>query len=150
MSDEKVYDQYGTEIGIGDLVVTDGRVGMVSKFNAHSAPNVRVHSTKKVYAYEWGAPDIPKKGTRTKRDERGYPIRKEGSQYSWDWETEEYEYFEKDWRVVGEEPYTYTVVRQNTSGLTVLRKTDGTVPSPFLDAIEKHKLVFPDKESDSE
>lgn len=141
MTDKKVYDQYGTEIAIGDLVVTDGRVGMVSKFNAHNAPNVRVHSTKSVYAYEWGAPDIEREGERYKIVDGRYVI---------PYEKEKYTYFDRDWRVVGEEPYTYTVVRQNTSGLTVLRKTDGTQPSPFLDAIEKHKLVFPDKESASE
>lgn len=150
MTDKKVYDQYGTEIAIGDLVVTNGKVGMVSNFNAHGSVNVRIHSTRPVYAYEWGAPDIPKKGTRTKRDERGIPVRKEGSQFSWDWETEEYTYFDKDWRVVGTTPCTHTVVRQTTYDLTVLRKIDGTLPSPFLDAIEKHKLVFPDKESASE
>lgn len=144
-----VTDQYGTEIAIGDLVVSNGTVGMVSKFNAHGSVNIRVHSERDAYAHEWGAPEILKKGTRTKRDERGYPIRKEGSQYSWDWETEEYEYSEKDWRVVGKTPFTYTIVRQTSHALTVLRKIDGTLPSPFLDAIEKHKLVFPDKEKEN-
>lgn len=144
MTDKKVYDQYGTEIAIGDLVVTHGKVGMVAKFNAHGSVNVRIRSTKNVYAYEWGAPKIERKGTRYKRDEQGYYVKDSNGRNTW--EQEEYTYFDKDYRVVGEEPYTYTVIRQNTQSLTVLRKVDGILPSPFLEAIEKHKIIFPNKE----
>lgn len=143
--DKPPTDQYGTEIAIGDLVVTNGKVGMVSKINAHGAPNVRIPSKRSIYAYEWGAPDIERKGTRYKRDEQGYYVKDSNGRNTW--EEEEYTYMDKDRRVVGETDYTYTVIRQNTRNLTVLRKVDGTLPSPFGDAIERHRIIFPDKEN---
>lgn len=142
--DKPPTDQYGTEIAVGDLVVTNGKVGMVSKINSYGAPNVRIPSKRNIYAYEWGAPDIERKNTRYKRDEQGYYLRDANGRNTW--EQEEYTYFDKDRRVVGETDYTYTVIRQNTRNLTVLRKVDGTLPSPFGDAIERHRIIFPDKE----
>lgn len=147
MSDKKITDQYGTEIAIGDLVVTNGKVGMVSGINAHNAPNVRIPSTRNVYAWEYGAPQVEKTGKRAKRDEQGYYVREPNTAggLRGGWVYEEYTWMDKDRRVVDTIPHFYTVIRQNTSDLTVLRKIDGTIPSPFLDAIKKHEIMFPAK-----
>lgn len=139
-------DSYGVQIETGDLVVSGGKIGIVSKINGYNAPTIRYPRTVNTYAWEWGAPDI----------EEEY----EKWDYTAYYALPDYEARKaykgvltkrmvKDMRVVATRDGFYSQNRQNTSNITVIRKHDGTQPSSMVNIIDRHKELFPIKESDN-
>lgn len=133
-------DSYGVQIETGDLVVSGGKIGIVSKINNYNAPTIRYPVTVNTYAWEWGAPDVEETYNKwnydvyyalptyeEKRNYKGVPTKR----------------MVKDKRVVATRDGFYSQNRQNTSNITVIRKHDGTEPSSMLDMIERHSLLFP-------
>lgn len=126
-------DSNGIVIEAGDLVASNGVVGTVKNINGWGSINVRYKNERPLYAYEEGAHDVPY----------------EHKPYQYNRETRQYEYgetetrYKKDFRSIGRIQYDATQVRVNTSGITVLRKNDGTIPPAIAAAFSIHEIVFP-------
>lgn len=143
MSQYKPTDTNGVEIETGDLIVSYGRVGIVSKINNYNAPSVKIPTVENIYAHEWGAPDVEEEYNDWKYSEYYDLPYEERRTYKGELKTR----MVKDKRVVGTRPGSYTQNRQNTRWTLVLRKADGSRPSALGEVFEKHEQLFPAKET---
>jgi hypothetical protein len=130
-------DKLGAEIELGDVVVytvniKDGgglTIGRIEKLHESGAITIKQRSSRGQYAYEVGAPEIPRTGTRAKRDADGQYVYEE---YLTSWGSkrkqityEEYEYMDKDYSRTGKTVYYWAkTVIHIPSNVLVLRKAN--------------------------
>ena len=150
-------DKLGVEIEVGDLVVSAAskaygnfKIGRVEKVFPSGRVTMKYANKVNVYAYEEGAPDIPTKGTRAKRDENGRVVTADDSRGIKDYRgkpwrvavREEYEYLQKDYTVVG---HKWQWIREQAAEnhILVLRKVG---PEEGLNELHKRLNLDYDKE----
>jgi len=141
-TDYEPTDSYGVEIEPGDLVVSGGHIGIVSKINSYNAPTIRYPREVNIEAWEWGAPDVEEE-YEVYDWTLYYEMRRKGEEYK----PEIKKRMAKDKRVVGKRDGFSTQNRQTTYNITVIRKHDGTEPSSLVEVIDRHKELFPSKEN---
>jgi hypothetical protein len=133
-------DSHGTLVEPGDLVISYGEIGIVSKINSYNAPTIRIPREINIYAWEWGAPDLDEEYQEWGRyDDNGV--------WRYGYHGEKKTRKIKDKRIVGTQPGFATTNRQTTYSLTVVRKHDGSLPGNFEKIVEQHKTLFPMKET---
>lgn len=122
-----IKDALGVEIEVGDIVLSAAKgdygkfkIGRVEGVFPSGRVTMKYRAKGYIYAYERGAPDIPQKSTRPKRDESGQYVYEVVSSYR-RMVFEEYEYMRKDYTVVGSK-YYWVKEQAAENHIVVLRK----------------------------
>lgn len=144
MSDQsKQYDSFGVLIEVGDIIFSapkggKGHIARVEKIFPSGHVTIKWPHKVDIYAYERGAPKIPRKGTRVKVGEDGMYVREEprlgyGGGYR-PYVYEEYEYEADDYTTVGHR-WKWVKTECAWYARVILWKKDGTHLSAFSDGV---------------